>query len=135
MRVLRTFTKHYQLESRQYELFGIDLGEGVRRRALLVGVAAVLVWVGLLFAAGVALHPSTFLVWVAPPLVVTYYGTQSEASGRRSRLAGWVDAARFVTTGRRPLTGLRGDVAAERSVTVRLSTRRRMAGGVRWSAR
>lgn len=119
MRVLRTFTKHYELESRQYELFGIDLGEGIRRRALLVGVAAVVAWVGVLYAVGLSLRPSTFLAWVAPPLVLAYYGTQPDASGRRSRLAEWRDAVRFAVAGRRPLTGLRRDLPVERPVVVR----------------
>lgn len=125
MRVLRTFTKHYELESRQYELFGVDLGEGVRRRALLVGVAAIVAWVGALYAVGVSLRPSTFVAWVAPPLVVTYYGSQPDGSGRRTRLVGWYDAVRFALTGRAPLTGLRTGLAAERPITVRLSTRLR----------
>ena len=123
MRVLRTFTKHYELESRQYELFGVDLGEGVRRRALLIGVAAVVAWVAVLYGIGLSLRPSTFVAWISPPAVVAYYGSQTDGSGRRTRLIQWYDAVRFVLAGRRPLTGLRPDASAERPVTVRFPAR------------
>lgn len=139
VRTLRTFTAHYELESRQYELFGVDLGEGVRRRALLVGAVAVVVWVGLLAVLGAPLRPSTFAFWVTPPLVITHYATQPDRSGRRMRLAEWWDAARFWAVGRRAWVGLRRAAPVERPVllrwTARPNTPRRVGRGVGWCGR
>ena len=37
MRVGRTLTHHFEIETRQYDLLGIDLGEGARRRMIIFG--------------------------------------------------------------------------------------------------
>lgn len=44
----RTLTRHFHIETRQHELFNIDLGEGVPRRMLMFGVVVVLAWVALM---------------------------------------------------------------------------------------
>lgn len=123
MRILRTYTKHYELETRQYELFGVDLGEGIRRRGLLIGAAIVAAWMGLFWGIGVPLRPGTFIGWVLPPALLAYYAIQPDASGRRPRLAEWVDLARYGLIDRRPLTGLRLGPGAERALTLRLTAR------------
>ena len=46
MRVGRTLTHHFEIETRQYDLLGIDLGEGARRRMIIFGAVIILVWTG-----------------------------------------------------------------------------------------
>ena len=49
MRVGRTLTHHFEIETRQYDLLGIDLGEGARRRMIIFGAVIIVLWVALLF--------------------------------------------------------------------------------------
>lgn len=48
MRVGRTLTHHFEIETRQYDLLGIDLGEGARRRMIIFGAVIIIVWIALL---------------------------------------------------------------------------------------
>lgn len=94
---LPTDTAHVRIESRQYRLLNIDLGEGVPRSSLKVGAMVIVPWVVLLWLFGVPLMPAAWLfVWALPPLLVTGRCVRRDASGRVG-LAAILDAAAFRT--------------------------------------
>ncbi|GHF44202.1 hypothetical protein GCM10010218_26900 [Streptomyces mashuensis] len=123
MRVGHTFTRHFDLETRQHELFGMDLGEGPSRRVLVTGAVIYAVWVGgLLLVFGV---PSKFLftLYFAPPALITFYGSQrSRRNERRWNLTQWALAVRYLTVGHRPVVN-GGRRAADRSEWLPLRAR------------
>ncbi|MEV6677608.1 hypothetical protein AB0N09_12180 [Streptomyces erythrochromogenes] len=104
MRVGRTYTSHLNLETKQHELLGMDLGEGVPRRALVMGLVLYLVWAGpLLLLFG---FPSkvTFTFYFLPPLLTVVYGTQkNRAVDRRWNVTRWSIGARYLVLGHRPI--------------------------------
>ncbi|KJY23085.1 MULTISPECIES: hypothetical protein [Streptomyces] len=104
MRVGRTYTSHLNLETKQHELLGMDLGEGVPRRALVMGLVLYLVWAGpLLLLFG---FPSkvTFTFYFLPPLLTVVYGTQkSRVVDRRWNVTRWSIGARYLVLGHRPI--------------------------------
>jgi hypothetical protein len=113
-RLGHTYTRHFDLETRQHEILGMDLGEGPSRRLLVTGAAIYAVWTGgLLLLFGV---PSqlTFTLYFAPPAVITYYGAQrSRKNERRWNLTRWALTVRYLTVGHRPIVN-GGRRAAER---------------------
>ncbi len=123
MRVGHTFTRHFDLETRQHELFGMDLGEGPSRRVLVTGAVIYGVWVGgLLLIFG---FPSKFLftLYFAPPALITFYGAQrSRRNERRWNLTQWALAGRYLTVGHRPVIN-GGRRAADRSEWLPLRAR------------
>jgi hypothetical protein len=104
MRTGRTYTRHFNVETRQHELLGIDLGEGAPRRALVLGVLLYLGWTGgLLLLFGFPTKVS-FTGYVLPPLLVVVYGAQrSRRIDRRWNLACWALGVRYAVLGHRPI--------------------------------
>ncbi|MFE1384236.1 hypothetical protein ACFW6S_35360 [Streptomyces sp. NPDC058740] len=104
MRTGTTYTRHFDIETRQHELLGLDLGEGAPRRALVLGFVLFGVWTGgLLLLFGL---PSqvTFTAYFLPPLLVAILGTQrSRKNDRRWNITNWALAARYLTLGHRPI--------------------------------
>ncbi|MCD9143893.1 hypothetical protein [Streptomyces albireticuli] len=123
MRVGHTFTRHFDLETRQHELFGMDLGEGPSRRVLVTGAALYTVWVGgLLLILGVPTQ-LLFTFYFAPPALITYYGAQrSRRNERRWNLTRWALVIRYLTVGHRPIVN-GGRRAADRSEWLPLRAR------------
>lgn len=104
MREGMTYTRHFMLEARQHELFGVDLGQGVSRRTMLLGALAFTLWDGI----GLAVFGVPSLNWLTayflPPLLVTVLGAQpSKRCDRRTVLAGWVIAGQYQVSGHRPV--------------------------------
>jgi hypothetical protein len=98
---LPTDTQHLRLETRQYELFNRPLGQGIVRRRLYVGVAACVVWCGLLLLIGV--NPLSRLgpaVYIVPPFAAVYMGTRTGDDGRMAAMR-WYDALLARTPRRR----------------------------------
>ncbi len=115
MRKGYTFTRHFDLETRQHELMGLDLGEGVPRRTLILGVTLCVVWCGGLFLLFGAPSKYTFSVYMLPPLVIAVLGAQrNRRVDRRRNLTCWALAVRYVHRGHRPIIN-GGRRAAERS--------------------
>ncbi|MGW6865899.1 hypothetical protein [Streptomyces sp. NPDC054901] len=116
MRQGMTYTGYFsRLESRQHELLGVDLGQGVSRRTLLLGLITFTLWDSpLLLAFGI---PSVqwLTIYLLPPVVLTVLGAQpSKGCDRRTVLAGWVIGAHYQIHGHRPV--IRGGrVVADRS--------------------
>ncbi|RLU80148.1 hypothetical protein CTZ27_35460 [Streptomyces griseocarneus] len=104
MRTGRTYTAHFHIDTRQHELVGVDLGEGIPRRALMLGAALYLVWTGgLVLLLG---WPSRvlFSFYFLPPLLVVIYGVQkSRRTDRRWNITNWSIAARYLVLGHRPI--------------------------------
>ena len=71
MRVGRTLTHHFEIETRQYDLLGIDLGEGARRRMIIFGAVIILLWIALLFPYIGVPQKGTVSLYVVPPIVIT----------------------------------------------------------------
>lgn len=130
MRVGRTLTHHFEIETRQYDLLGIDLGEGARRRMIIFGAVIVLVWVGLLVLIFGWPSKPTVSLYVVPPFVVTAFGWRpGRYHERRRRVTEWALAARYAMRSHRPVIAL-GARAADKSEYLRVSERipvRRMA--------
>ena len=103
-RVGHTYTRHFDLETKQHELLGLDLGEGFSRRSLILGLILYALWSGsLLLLLGL---PSryTFTLYFLPPLIVTVYGTQrSTRLPRRWNITQWSIGTRYLVLGHRPI--------------------------------
>lgn len=130
MRGGRTYTGHFQMQNdtRQHELLGLDLGEGVPRRALVLGTLVSLVWAGLLFPILGAPGKGTFSLYFLPPILLVTYGMQpSSRFLSRRRHTDWALRAHYLLRGHRPLIRL-GARAADRSEY--LPIRDRFAEGV-----
>lgn len=101
MRTGRVLTKHFEHEPRQHDLFGLDLGEGPRRRVILIGFASLVIWFGGCIAIFGPPNRVSFSVYFLPPMLVTMYGAQRV--GRRMQLTKWVLSLRFALLDHRPI--------------------------------
>ncbi|GGX46207.1 hypothetical protein [Streptomyces noursei] len=123
MRTSNTYTRHWDVETRQHELLGIDLGEGIPRRALRYGFIFFGLWWGTwLLVAG---FPSQSAVpfFLLPPGWLTYAGARrSLRYWRRPNLLVWGVHAQYLLRGVRPVIG-RGRIPTRRG-GVRIRTRR-----------
>lgn len=127
----RTLTRHFHIETRQHEVFNIDLGEGVPRRMLMLGVVVTLAWVALMAPIVGVPNRFTFSFYVLPPVLLAYFGFQEDAhQPRRRNLTTWAIRSRYATVGHRPIIGL-GSRAAYRSEYVPLDRRLPLEGLVR----
>ncbi|MFJ4679160.1 hypothetical protein [Kitasatospora sp. NPDC088783] len=123
MRTSRTYTAHWDLETRQHELLGLDLGEGLPRIALkYAAVMFPLYWGVWLLVIGFPPQP-LFPLFLLPPLGATYYGARrSTRYWRRTNLLLWGVRASYLVHGVRPVLG-RGRIPPPR-LKLRLRTRR-----------
>ncbi|MFH9355157.1 hypothetical protein [Kitasatospora sp. NPDC017646] len=104
MRQGNTYTRHFDLETRQHELLGIDLGEGAPRRALVLGLVLYAVWLGLLLLILGLPSRFTFTLYFLPPLMITIFGTQrSHKLDRRWNITRWAISIRYLVLGHRPV--------------------------------
>jgi hypothetical protein len=104
MRTGRTLTAHFDLDTRQHELLGLDLGEGAPRRMLVLGLALFMVWTGGLFLIFGLPNRFTFTAYVLPPGLIAYFGTQrSSRINRRWNITNWALAVRYLVLGHRPI--------------------------------
>lgn len=123
MRIGHTYTRHFDLETRQHELFGVDLGEGPPRRMLIVGFLAYIIWAGSLLLIFGLPNKVSFTLYFVPPGLITYYGAQrSRRNDRRYNVTQWALTIRYLTRGHRPIIN-GGRRAAERSEWLPLRAR------------
>ncbi|MFD8025784.1 hypothetical protein ACFV6G_35895 [Streptomyces lavendulae] len=124
MREGMTYTGYFsRLESRQHELFGVDLGQGISRRTLLLGLITFTLWDGPLFLLIGFPSVQWLTLYMLPPVVVTVLGAQqSKRCDRRTVLAGWVIGAHYQVHGHRPVI-CGGRVVAHRSGWIPRSAR------------
>ncbi|MFF9785675.1 hypothetical protein [Streptomyces nigrescens] len=123
MRTAHTYTRHWDLETRQHELLGLDLGEGLPRTTLKYGAVIFPMWWGIwLLLFGFPPQP-LIPVFLLPPLGLTYYGAKrSSAYWRRTNLLVWGVRLNYLNHGVRPVIG-RGRIPAPKT-GLRLRTQR-----------
>ncbi|MFK0142544.1 hypothetical protein [Streptomyces murinus] len=123
MRTSNTYTRHWDIETRQHELLGLDLGEGLPRTTLKYGAVIFPLWWGLwLLVIGFPPQPAIPL-FLLPPLGATYFGAKrSTAYWRRTNLLMWGVRLNFLHHGVKPIIG-RGRIPAPKA-GLRLRTQR-----------
>lgn len=123
MRTSRTFSRHWDIETRQHELLGLDLGEGIPRTTLKYGLVLCTTWWGLwLLLLGIPPQPAAPL-FLLPPVAAAYYGAKRSGTyWRRTNLLVWAIRINYLHSGVRPVLG-RGRIPAPRT-GLRLRTRR-----------
>lgn len=105
----RTVTKQLKIETRQHELMGLDLGEGPRRRDLLLALVVIPVWVAFVWLILGPPNKYTSLLYMAPPMLFLVYGIQEHSRNpRRMNITQWTLALRHGISGHKPL--IRGGV-------------------------
>lgn len=92
---LPTDTRAVNIESRQYSLFNVDLGEGLPRVALKIGLFFFVPWFALMFLLGMPLLGPGMIAWFLPPALLLVRALQRDDGGRL-RLASWQDRAAWL---------------------------------------
>lgn len=108
----RTLTSTFRIETRQYELFNLDLGEGVPRKQLGFGAVICIGWwvVCLIVLQGV--NEVTLSLYLIPPVLFVFFGFQdSRRIPRRKNLTEWAIRTRYFLVGHRPIIALGSRVA------------------------
>jgi hypothetical protein len=96
-------TAHVSIQGRQYELFNVDLGQGIVRDHLALGGIIFAVWIGFAWLIGVPiLSTYGFLAYIGPPWIVTMLALRLDHGGRPS-YAGWWCRIRFLGRRRWPV--------------------------------
>ena len=89
---LPTDTAALRPVTKQYELFGRRIGNGIVRRQLVLGLLVTAGWVLFLVVLGVPfLTKFSPVLYVAPPFGGTYFATRTDPTGRMTYLS-WYDA-------------------------------------------
>ena len=96
-----TDTVHVSIESRQYNLFNIDLGEGIARRRMLVGAIIGIAWFSVMALCGVSLLAAPW-AYIVPVALGIVFSTREDTGGRPA-YASWVDRLRYLIRRRRPV--------------------------------
>lgn len=98
---LPTDTPLVNLESRQYRLFKLDLGEGIPRKVLAVGAWVFPPWLLGCYLVGVPVLKGV-LIYLLPPVLLLLRATSRDAGGRL-RLRAWGDRLWWVIRRHRPI--------------------------------
>lgn len=123
MRAGRVLTSHMEIEPRQHDLLGLDLGEGPKRKTLVFGLVSLVVWCALLAPFLGVPTRLTFSLYFLPPIIITIFGIRpSTRTRRRQTLTDWALSARYALLGHRPVIRL-GQRRAGRGETLPLMTR------------
>lgn len=121
----RTLTKPLQVESKQHDLFNIDLGDGIPRRMLVAGMVLVAVWCSTLWLLIGPPSSQSSSLYLIPPVLLAYLGFQEDPrQPRRRRITQWSITVRYMTTGHRPVVRM-GARSAYRSEYLPISHRAR----------
>lgn len=92
---LPTDTALVKIESRQYRLFRLDLGEGIPRVAIKVGAAIVPPWLLVCWLVGVPVVHG-LLIYLLPPALATWRALTRDDGGRL-RVRSWGDRVAWLT--------------------------------------
>jgi len=98
---LPSASQYCRIETRQYELFGKPLGEGVKRVYVVMALLTVPPWFILMWTIGV---PILTMIWayVLPPIILVMVLTRPDRAGRYSYIAVY-DRVLFVVRRFRPV--------------------------------
>lgn len=119
----RTVSRQLHIESRQHELFGVDLGEGIPRKVLLIGAAAFVLWAGLVFSVTKTFNQQMMFIYGFPPVMFVQLGIQeSPTNARRWRLTQLILRIRYAVRAHRPVIRF-GRRAADRHEFLPLTAR------------
>lgn len=119
----RTVSRQLHIESRQHELFGVDLGEGIPRKVLFIGAVAFVAWAGLVFSVTRTVNQQMMIIYCLPPLLFVQVGIQeSPKNARRWRLTQLILKVRYALWSHRPVIRF-GRRAADRHEFLPLTDR------------
>lgn len=100
----RTVSRQLHIESRQHELFGVDLGEGIPRKVLLIGAIVFVLWAGLVFSVTRTFNQQMMFIYGFPPILFVQLGIQENPkNARRWRFTQLILRIRYAFRGHRPI--------------------------------
>lgn len=107
MKTGRVLSAVMEIEPRQHDMAGLDLGEGPPRRALIFGALALALWCLLLAPLLGVPNRYTFSIYFLPPMFLTLLGMRpSSRLSRRRALTDWALKIRYGFLGHRPLVAV-----------------------------
>lgn len=107
MHIGQDLTRDTTLEARQYDLLGMDLGDGLSRRMGGILLLLCLLWIGLLWLILGPPTPNTIFFYLFPPGVVGFFGARANnQQPRRVNLTQWALKIRQLFIGHKPIVNL-----------------------------
>lgn len=111
-RIGRTYTKAFNIETRQHELLGYDLGEGAKRQHLRLGMGVAAIWIAAMIPILGAPNMYTASLYLIPPGLFIALGVQMDPrQPRRMRVSSWLLSVLFMISGHRPIINMGHRVA------------------------
>lgn len=99
----QTVSRHLKFETRQHKL-GLDLGEGIPRKTLILGLIIFPVWWVIVFSILHGVNQITGMIYLLPPSMFLWFGTQeSDGNLRRMRFTQGLLRVRYGLTNHRPV--------------------------------
>lgn len=99
----QTVSQHLNFETRQHKL-GVDLGEGIPRKTLILGLIIYPVWWVIVFSILHGVNQITAMAYLLPPTLFLWFGTQeSDGNLRRMRFTQGLLRVRYGLTNHRPV--------------------------------
>ena len=99
----QTVSRHLKFETRQHKL-GVDLGEGIPRKTLILGLIIFPVWWVMVFSVLHGVNQITGMIYLLPPSLFLWFGTQeSDGNLRRMRFTQGLLRLRYAATNHRPV--------------------------------
>lgn len=99
----QTVSRHLKFETRQHKL-GVDLGEGIPRKTLILGFIIFPVWWVMVFSVLHGVNQITGMIYLLPPSLFLWFGTQeSDGNLRRMRFTQGLLRLRYAATNHRPV--------------------------------
>lgn len=99
----QTVSRHLKFETRQHKL-GLDLGEGIPRKTLILGLIIFPLWWVMVFSILHGVNQITGIIYLLPPSMFLWFGTQeSDGNLRRMRFTQGLLRVRYGLTNHRPV--------------------------------
>lgn len=99
----QTVSRHLKFETRQHKL-GVDLGEGIPRKTLILGLIIFPLWWVMVFSILHGVNQITGMIYLLPPSMFLWFGTQeSDGNLRRMRFTQGLLRVRYGFTNHRPV--------------------------------
>jgi len=99
----QTVSRHLKFETRQHKL-GVDLGEGIPRKTLILGLIIFPLWWVMVFSILHGVNQITGMIYLLPPSMFLWFGTQeSDGNLRRMRFTQGLLRVRYGLTNHRPV--------------------------------
>lgn len=96
----RVLTRGFEIETRQYDLLKVDLGEGLNADFVYFGLLPSIAWGVLLSLIFGFPSSSAFMLYFGLPITISYIAFQPDPKrARRKRITGWILAARYLLVG------------------------------------